>query len=203
MARIINHYLRHAHAWDADRSTAGRNDKPCHDRFIAALPGSARVLDLGCGPGFPAARHMAECGLRVTGVDSSPTFMALCRQRLPEHEFLVGEVRSLELARQFDGVLAWDSFFHPAPDEQRRMFDVFARHAGPSAVLIFNSGPRFGESIGQYRGDPLYHASLGPDEYTALLDGIGFDVIAHVVEDWATAGGRTVWLARSRLHGMA
>lgn len=107
-------------------------------------------------------------------------------------------MRSLQLARQFDGVLAWDSFFHLAPNDQRRMFDVFARHTGPSAVLMFNTGPRDGESIGQYRGDPLYHASLGPDEYTALLDGIGLDVIAHVVEDRTNADGRTVWLAKRR-----
>jgi len=42
----------------------------------------------------------------------------------------------------------------------------------------------------------LYHASLSPDEYTSLLDSIGFEVIAHVVEDWQTGGGRTVWLTR-------
>ncbi|MBR0871091.1 class I SAM-dependent methyltransferase [Bradyrhizobium tropiciagri] len=195
---IIDHYERHALAWDADRRAAGWNDRPWHDRFIAALPRVAAVLDLGCGAGTPVAKHMADRGLRVTGVDSSPTFIALCRERLPEHEFLLSDMRSLRLSRQFDGVLAWDSFFHLAADDQRRMFDVFARHAGPSAVLMFNSGPRHGESIGQYCGDPLYHASLDPEEYTTLLDGIGFDVIAHAVEDWSNAGGRTVWLARRR-----
>ncbi|WP_166204696.1 methyltransferase domain-containing protein [Bradyrhizobium septentrionale] len=201
--RIIDHYEHHAAAWDADRRAADWNDKPWHDRFIKALPAAADVLDLGCGSGVPVARHMAEHGLRVTGVDASPTFIALCRERLPEHEFVVGDMRSLRLARRFDGVLAWDSFFHLTPDDQRGMFDVFARHAGPSAVLMFNSGPHHGESIGEYRGDPLYHASLEPDEYMALLDGIGFDVIAHVVEDWVAAGGRTVWLAQRRLHRTA
>ena len=37
-----------------------------------------------------------------------------------------------------------------------------------------------------YQGDLLYHASLSPDEYTSLLDSIGFEVIAHAVEDWQT-----------------
>jgi hypothetical protein len=72
------------------------------------------------------------------------------------------------------------------------MFDVFARHAAPSVVLMFNSGPACGESVGEYRGDPLYHASLSADEYTALLNSIGFEVIAHAVEDWRTGGGSTV-----------
>jgi SAM-dependent methyltransferase len=194
---IIDHYERHAHAWDADRRAAGWNDKPWHDRFIAALPRAARVLDLGCGSGSPVAQHMVEHGLHVTGVDSSPTLISFCRQRLANQEWLVEDIRSLQLSRRFDGVMAWDSFFHLRPDDQRHMFNVFARHAAPSAVLMFNSGPEQGEAIGEYRGDPLYHASLSADEYRNLIRSIGFEVIAHELEDWRTAGGRTVWLART------
>jgi SAM-dependent methyltransferase len=196
--RIIDHYERHARAWDADRRMAGWNDKSWHDRFIATLPGAANVLDLGCGAGSPVAQYMAERGFRVTGVDSSPTLISLCRERLPVHQWLVEDMRSLQLHHQFDGVLAWDSFFHLRPDDQRRMFSVFARHAAPSGVLMFNTGPADGESIGEYRGDPLYHASLSPNEYMALLDSTGFELVAHAVEDWQNGGGRTVWLARAK-----
>ncbi|WP_284947701.1 hypothetical protein [Acidisoma cladoniae] len=51
------------------------------------------------------------------------------------------------------------------------------------------------ESIGAYKGDPLYHASLDPTEYEALLSRSGFTVVAHVVKD-PQAGGRTAWLAQ-------
>jgi SAM-dependent methyltransferase len=194
--RIIDHYEHHARAWDADRRMGGWNDKPWHDRFIAALPSAATILDLGCGSGSPVAQYMVERGFHVTGVDASPTLISLCRQRLPDQEWLVEDMRSLQLARRFDGVLAWDSFFHLRPDDQRRMFNVFARHAAPSAVLMFNSGPAQGEVVGDYRGDPLYHASLSADEYRELIHSIGFERIAHAVEDWQTGGGRTVWLAK-------
>ncbi|HWG04314.1 MAG TPA: class I SAM-dependent methyltransferase, partial [Beijerinckiaceae bacterium] len=146
----------------------------------------------------PVAQYMTERGLHVTGVDSSPTLISLCRQRLPAQEWHVADMRSLKLARQFDGLLAWDSFFHLTPDDQRAMFAVFARHAAPSAILMFNSGPSHGEAIGEYRGDPLYHASLSAEEYRALIDGIGFEIVAHAVEDWQAGGGRTVWLTRAR-----
>jgi len=119
----------------------------------------------------------------------------LCRQRLPDQEWLAEDMRSLQLARRFDGVLAWDSFFHLTPDDQRRMFTVFAQHAAPSAVL-FNSGPAQGEAVGDYRGDPLYHASLSADEYRELIRGIEFEIIARAVEDWPTGGGSTVWLTK-------
>ena len=198
--RIVDHYERHARDWDADRNRTSQQwiDQPWIERFVAALPANASVLDLGCGSGSPVAVYMARCGLKVTGVDSSPTLISLCRQRLPGHQWLVADMRHLTLSRQFDGILAWDSFFHLVADDQRQMFGTFARHAAQSAVLMFNSGPARGESIGAYRGDPLYHASLDPHEYTDLIDGIGFKVVDHVVEDWESGGGRTVWLARSR-----
>ncbi len=194
---ISSHYERHAHAWDADRQRSSWNDKPWHDRFVAALPSGGSVLDLGCGSGSPVALNMTACGLDVTGVDASPSLIALCRERMPGQRWIVGDMRAPPVAEQFDGVLAWDSFFHLTPDDQRRMFHVFAARCGPSAVLMFNAGPGYGEAIGSYRGDPLYHASLDPAEYKRLLDGIGFDVIAHAIED-PDGGGRTAWLARYR-----
>ena len=195
--RIIDHYERHAREWDADRNVAGWNDKSWHDRFVAALPDGASVLDLGCGSGSPVARNLVAHGFHVTGVDASPTLISLCRERLPGEEWLVADMRSLGLDRRFGGILAWDSFFHLTPDDQRGMFAVFARHAASSAVLMFNSGPSHGEGIGSYRGDPLYHASLDAAEYRNLLSGISFEVISHVVEDWQSGGGRTVWLAQA------
>ncbi|CAA2138131.1 class I SAM-dependent methyltransferase [Hyphomicrobium sp. ghe19] len=194
--RIICHYERHALAWDADRRNAAWNDKRWLDQFVEALPHGAAILDLGCGAGEPIARHLAEAGFRVTGVDASPTFISLCRSRMPDQEWTVADMRSISLGKRFNGVLAWDSFFHLNPDDQRRMFPLFAEHASASALLMFNTGPAYGEAIGSYRGDPLYHASLDAAEYRALLAASGFDVIAHTVED-PLAGGRTAWLARS------
>jgi cyclopropane fatty-acyl-phospholipid synthase-like methyltransferase len=194
---IIDHYEKHALAWEADRRNSGWNDKLWHDRFVAGLPAKGQVLDLGCGGGDPVACHLHACGLRITGVDSSSTMISLCRQRLADHEWIVADMRRLSLSRRFDGILAWDSFFHLDYDSQRAMFAVFAAHASSGAMLMFNAGPRHGEAIGNYRGDPLYHASLAPDEYRALIDRTGFETIDHAVED-AQAGGRTVWLCRAK-----
>jgi cyclopropane fatty-acyl-phospholipid synthase-like methyltransferase len=195
--RIIGHYEKHATAWDADRRNGGWNDKVWHDLFIASLTTGARVLDLGCGSGRPVAQQMADQGLLVTGVDSSLTMISLCRSRLPDHEWIVADMRDLSLGRRFDGILAWDSFFHLGYDDQRRMFAVFAEHASAGALLMFNAGPQHGEAIGNYRGDPLYHASLAPSEYNALINRFGFEVVEHASND-KRAGGRTAWLCRLR-----
>jgi trans-aconitate methyltransferase len=195
--RIIEHYEKRAAAWDHDRQNSYWNDKVWHDRFIDRLGSGATVLDLGCGSGRPVARHMVERGLHVTGVDSSPKMISFCRDRLPDQEWIVADMRQLALGRPFDGIVAWDSFFHLDYDAQRRMFVVFANHSAVGTVLMFNTGPQHGEVVGDYKGEPLYHASLSPAEYEALLARFGFRVILHTAND-AEAGGRTIWLCQKQ-----
>ena len=197
-SRIVAHYERHAVSWDADRRAAAWIDKPYIERFLSLLSAGATVLDLGCGGGAPVALHMAAHGFHVTGVDSSPTLISLCRTRMPDHEWIVADMRSLALNRQFCGILAWDSFFHLSHDDQRRMFQIFRAHSAPNGILMFNAGFSHGEAVGSYRGDPLYHASLDPSEYEALLASTGFKLIEHSINDPAK-GGRIFWLARA-LH---
>jgi hypothetical protein len=99
------------------------------------------------------------------------------------------------LGRKFNGVIAWDSFFHLCLDDQRQMFPIFREHAAPEAALMFTSGPSHGEAIGSFEGEPLYHASLDPAEYRLLLGQNGFRVVSHIVED-PSCGRHTIWLAQ-------
>jgi 2-polyprenyl-3-methyl-5-hydroxy-6-metoxy-1,4-benzoquinol methylase len=194
---IISHYEKHALAFEADRRSGRWTERRWHERFVQALPAGATVLDLGCGAGHPVAAHLHAHGLRVTGVDASSTMISLCRQRLPGHEWIVADMRGLALGRRFDGILAWDNVFHLDHEHQRAIFSVFAAHARSGTLLMFNTGDRHGEAIGEYRGDPLYSASLAPSEYRALLDQAGFEIVDHDLKD-VSAGGRTIWFCRAR-----
>ena len=196
---IIGLYDRHATEFDRQR---GRSlfEKSWIDRFLSTIPAAGAILDLGCGMAEPIARYIVGRGYHVTGVDSSPKMIELCTARFPEQKWLIADMRQISLNQQFDGILAWDSFFHLTPDDQRLMFPVFDGHASPGAMLMFTSGPRFGEALGTFEGEPLYHASLDPDEYQTLLIASGFEVVAYKAEDKACAG-HTAWLAKLRGGG--
>jgi len=196
---VIDLYRRHAEQWDAVRRSSGWNDRVWIEAFADALARGARVLDLGCAGGEPVARLLVERGMHVTGVDSSPELIALARDRMPGQEWIVADMRCLALERRFDGILAWDSFFHLAHEAQRAMFRLFDTHADYDAMLMFNTGPEHGESTSTFtfKDEPLYHASLAPAEYRVLLDLSGFEVISHAAND-AWSGGRTAWLCRRK-----
>jgi len=192
--RIIGLYERHAQAWDAERSQS-MPERAWLQRFEALLPKGGSVLDIGCGAGEPIAGYFVRAGYEVHGVDSSPAMIERCKTRFPQCAWGVADMRTLSLGRTFDGLLAWDSFFHLTRDDQRRMFAIFRAHASAKAALMFTSGPRDGVAMGTFGGEPLYHSSLAPDVYRTLLEDNGFEVVANVFDDPQT-GGHSIWLAR-------
>ena len=191
---IIQLYQKYAREWVALRGE-WLFEKVWLDRMLALLPDQANVLDLGCGSGKPLATYLIEQGCAITGVDSSELMLQMARANFPEQMWLQADMRQFNLAQKFDAILAWDSFFHLTQDGQRQMFAQFARHAQLGTVLMFSSGPAHGEAIGELFGEPLYHASLAPEEYRALLRQNGFQVLEMVAED-PECTGHTVWLAQ-------
>lgn len=190
---VIDFYERHAQDFDRDRGRS-LQEKVWLDRFLSHVPPKGAVLDIGCGMAEPIARYVIEGGFHVVGIDSSLSMIDMCRDRLPDAEWLVADMRELALGRRFAGILAWDSFFHLHTDDQRAMFARFAAHARPGAPLMFTSGPSEGEAIGSCFGESLYHASLRPVEYDRLLTSNGFSVRAYRADD-PECDEHTVWLA--------
>ena len=190
---IVDLYSRRAAEFDADRGRS-LNERPWLDAFLDHVPSAGTVLDLGCGSGEPIARYLIRRGRQVTGVDASPGLIALCRERFPEQDWIVADMRGLDLGRTFDGMIAWHSSFHLTGADQRALFPVLARHLKPGGVLMFTSGHEDGERIGEWRGEPLYHASLSTAEYRERLEAEGFTILRHVGD--YDAGGITVWLCQ-------
>jgi SAM-dependent methyltransferase len=194
-AGIIDLYERHALAFDGMR---GRNlfEKPWLEHFAGLIPRRGHVLDLGCGGAEPMAAHLIKRGFHLTGVDTSKTLIGLARKRFPGMAWYEADMRTFYMPTKFSGILAWHSFFHLNADDQRAMFPRFGAMAGPGAALMFTSGHFEGEAMGEFGGEPLYHASLSGEEYRALLAKSGFQVVAQISQDPA-CGGATVWLAKN------
>jgi SAM-dependent methyltransferase len=99
-------------------------DRP--ERFAASLPASARILDLGCGPGRDL-RLFAALGHRPVGLELNLDFVELARQ---QGDVVVGDIRAVSALfppASFNGVWAQASLVHLSTDETTQVLaDVHA-----------------------------------------------------------------------------
>lgn len=110
-------------------------------------------------------------------------------------------MRAFDLGEAFGGVVAWDSFFHLPPDDQRSVIPRLARHVAPGGGLLVTVGPSASEVMGTVEGDPVYYASLSIDEYQARFREAGLAIAEFVPEDHDCAG-HSVLLAVRRASAL-
>jgi len=187
-------YEANAAAYDAAR-TRGLHEARWLTRFGAGLPDGGSVLDLGCGAGEPIASWLIGEGFALTGVDFSPAMLAIAQSRWPKGDWRQGDMRTLDLVERFDGIVAWDSFFHLTQDEQRACLPRLAAHLAPGGVFLVTVGPEAGETRGRVAGTDVYHASLSPAEYATRLEACGMRLTAYLAED-PDCGRHSVLMAR-------
>ena len=95
-----------------------------------------RVLELGSGGGN-SAFHLKRW-FELTLTDRSPDMLDLSRRLNPECEHLQGDMRSLRLEREFDGVFVHDAVMYMASEEDLRATIATAvAHCRPGGVLLF------------------------------------------------------------------
>ncbi|VVC74851.1 hypothetical protein AQUSIP_01250 [Aquicella siphonis] len=165
------------------------------DLIVKSVPANGSVLDLGCGTGEPIAQFFIDKGFKITGVDGSKKMIELCKKRFPAEQWIVSDMREINIQKRFDVILAWHSFFHLDQDSQRKMFKIFETHIKPGGILAFTSGEEEGEVWSDNGGQQLYHASLSANEYQSLLKAMSFKVLVHKVCD-PKCGEATVWVAQ-------
>ncbi|MEX0370618.1 MAG: class I SAM-dependent methyltransferase [Tateyamaria sp.] len=175
-------YDRQAAVYDAQRSRA-LFEARWLARFAAGLPEGGRVLDLGCGAGEPIARWFKAEGFSVTGVDFSTPMLDIARARWPDGDWRQADMRDFDLGETFDGIIAWNSFFHLTGDDQRTCIKYMAGHLPSGGVLMLTVGPDAGEALGTVGSEPVFHASLSPAGYATCLEENGLRLTGFLAED--------------------
>ncbi|MGI9394988.1 MAG: class I SAM-dependent methyltransferase [Boseongicola sp.] len=175
-------YEKNAAGYDRNRARAFFEARWL-SRFADSIPHGANVLDLGCGAGEPIAAWLIGEGFQLTGVDFSKAMLEIAKQRWPNGDWRKGDMRSLDLDARFQGIIAWNSFFHLTKDEQRACLPRLARHLEPNGILMVTVGHKDGVVTGTVEGEAVFHASLSASEYAARLEENGLRMTAYMAED--------------------
>src|SRR5450830_39215 len=142
------------------------------------------VIDAGCGTGRLSA-YLKAAGLEVTGVDLSPGMVRVARRLHPGLAFSTGELTYLPASdAAADGVLAWYSIIHSAPDELPGIAREFWRALRPGglALVAFQAGCGHRTLESAYGHDVVLRAQLHPpDDVVRQFTECGFALDTRLV----------------------
>lgn len=149
-------------------------------RLLDELAPRSLVVDLGCGPGEPATRLLAERH-RVIGVDASSTQLALAREAAPSALFLQADMT--RLAFQPDSVDAVASFYalgHIPSARHAPLFTEMAMWLRPGGVLVTSAPVGPGDDHDDnWLGVPMFFGGIGESATQRAVVEAGL-----IVEDW-------------------
>jgi SAM-dependent methyltransferase len=149
-----------------DESAAGMETEPAVD-FLAALAGDGSALELGIGTGR-VALPLAARGVRVAGIDLSPTMVAKLREKPGGQEIpvAIGDFATTRVEGSFSlAYLVFNTIGNLTSQEgQVACFQNVAAHLEPGGCFVIETGVPSGEPL---RVFDLSDTHVGVDEYDA------------------------------------
>jgi SAM-dependent methyltransferase len=141
----------------------------------AAVPADERVVDLGCGTGRHATRHLAE-RYQVVGVDISPLSASLARTAIPAARFVIADMTEVSFRPGvLGGVTAFFSLIHVPRPEQADVLCATRLWLKPGGILVVTMGVSESENnTGSFLGTPMYWSSWSRADNVRLVEEAGY-----------------------------
>lgn len=142
--------------------------------FSAKVKPGGRILDIGCGTGFPITTYLSEQGFIVTGIDISENLLRKAiNRKIPNAELYLCDFFDFNPKVKYDGIIAFDSFFHFPWERQKLIYKRVSGWMEDNAWLLFTHGNKDGEIEGEMFDETFYYSSLSKDDVCLLLSEAG------------------------------
>jgi 8-oxo-dGTP diphosphatase len=173
-------------SYEASASLYAKNTTDLHpkeeaQKFVSRLPNSAKIIDIGCGPGRDA--KVFSCyGIEVVGIDFSPKMIELARQNAPGCSFHLMDIEDLVFAPEsFHGIWANCALLHTPKQSIPSILSRMHMLLRPKGILYLSvKQDHIAESFeadGRYGGLEKYWSFYEPNELVKLLNEAKFQVV--------------------------
>lgn len=172
-------YNKISDQWYEFRSKTKANK--CIVDFAKDLKPNSKILDVGCGNGYPIASYLSQQGFLVTGIDIAEEMIKKTQQlNLSNATFLVEDILNFKSEEKYDAIIAFDSIWHITHNKQKKIYEIISSLIAPGGLFLFTHGKNNGEIVSTMWGEPFYHSALDWEEVQQLLKKNGFEILSSI-----------------------
>lgn len=163
------------------------------DVLMAHLQADAVVVELGCGPGEPATRRLAE-RCRVIAVDGSAGQLRLARSAAPSALLIQADMMQFGLRpASVDAVASFYALGHVPAERHAPLFAAIGRWLRPGGILLTSAPVGAGDMTQpSWLGVPMFFGGIGEAATRRAITDAGLDLLRLDVVDEDEGNGRIV-----------
>ena len=151
-------------------------------KWAQTFASNTTALDIGCGTGVPVSKILMDEGMKVYGIDASPTMVKTFKENFPDNPVACESVEeSLFFNRQFDAIISWGLLFLLPEKTQELVLQKSADALKAGGRFLFTSLSKkleWNDAMTEQRS-----VSLGADKYRELLAASGLHLIGEFEDE--------------------
>ena len=176
------------------------HEREDRDKYTALLmqnlPDGSELLELGCGPGDPTTKTLAQ-RYKVTANDISEGCLELAKKNAPSAKFILSDMTALSFDdNSFDAVVAYYAFHHIPRDRYEPLIKNISKWLRPGGIFMAAFYPYDVEHLvtEDWHGSTMFWSSFDENTSLQLLGNSGLEVIEQSKESAIEDGKETTFL---------
>ena len=171
------------------RSEEGKDIKFIQN-FSKKLPEGAKIIDVGCGSGYPVHKILLNenKSYEITGIDFSEKQLEKAKELFPVVNYILMDIRSINYPPEsFDGIISLYSIFNIPREEHitilKNLYKILK--VGGSALIQLGYGTGdYPTHLFQFCGQEHYVSSYSPEINEKLMEEVGFkSIVGELIQD--------------------
>ncbi|MEC9375132.1 MAG: class I SAM-dependent methyltransferase [Pseudomonadota bacterium] len=164
--------------------------------LIDRVANGSRVLELGCGPGDPTTKKLAEY-YDVTANDISESCLALARKNAPNAKFILADMTEIDFEGEyFDAIVSYYAFHHIPRDRYKPLLGKIHKWLKPNGYFMAAMYPYDVENLitENWHGSTMYWSSYNKEETIDLIESMNFKILNKSMESAIEDNKETTFL---------
>lgn len=187
-------YNRNAEKYDAKFANFTAYKEKIVEFQKGFIPKSARILDLGCGPGNNITTLQSlDDSYSFTGVDLASSLLDIAKESHPTCTFLNQNICTLKVEEQYDIILASFCVVHLIHAETEGLIKYISESLvqGGSLYLSFMEGHSAGFESTSFSDDEIFFNYYQTGDIVKMLNDYGLEAKKTSTQDYPEQNGST------------